>query len=395
MQVRSLPARSALADDAAASAPRDALTIFARRIVRERNLYGALAFAETAESLRLCREALAPGPKDRVAGITSSGDVLLALAARGAEVVGFDHNPAQTALAELKRAAMRRLDVASYRRLMGIDPWEPGERRRWFEALVPELPAAAARALAAGSLIEAGPLNRGMTYLIIRALTGLLARLVPAASMDLFLGRSGSDEERRSELQATLQRPLARRVLAPFLRAQARRLKWLFFPHTICRVSDRPDQMIADFFRTFEPLFVAGARANPVLSRAATDRLHPEWTEELYTAAHFAAAGAQRVRFETASITAGLARLPDRWATKIYLSNAPDYLTEGQLAALIGELRRVAAPGATVLAFSLCDLDRLGDALGAPLEAEAHRRLVELDNVHLYPSIIVRSVEGR
>ncbi|MCB9649411.1 MAG: hypothetical protein H6730_22830 [Deltaproteobacteria bacterium] len=51
-------------------------------------------------------------------------------------------------------------------------------------------------------------------------------------------------------------------------------------------------------------------------------------------------------------------------------------------------MRRVAAPGARVLHYSLLDVDRIGDRLG--VEAPGADALRATDNVHLYPTIAVR-----
>lgn len=362
------------------------LRAFVGRLAIERNLYGALAFAETAESLRLIRVALEPKPGDRIAGITSSGDVLLALAACGAEVVGFDHNPVQTALAEMKRAAMSSLDVARYRGLFGVDAMDPAARKALFEAL--EMPENARSELRRQrGLIEAGALNRGMTYLIIRALAGLLKRLIDDGELALFMGDEGSDADRAAALHKFTKRGVTAKFLAPLLARHAAQLKWIFFPHTICRVSERPDQMIAAFFETFAPLFTKGARANPVLCRAATDHVHPEWLDELYSPQIFAAIKQAKASFETSSFTEGLRSLPEKWATQIYLSNAPDYLTEPQLDELAEVIKQKAQPDAKILYFSLCDLDRFGARLGATHDVQ---HLHEMDNVCLYPAIVLR-----
>jgi len=364
------------------------LRAFARRIVAERNLYGALAFAETAESLTLIRRALAPVEGARIAGITSSGDVLLMLAAQGAaEIAGFDMNPAQTALAELKRTAASSLDVATYRRFLGIDPAPAHERKILFDRVGRR----EARAVFAPDAIEAGLVNRGMTHLIIHGLAALLAKTVAPETMALFLGEGGTDADRARALDRLLQRSVVKRGFAPALEAAAPQLKWLFFPHTLCRVSTRPDAMIARFFETFRPLFVGGAKKNPVLSRSATGVLHPDWDAELLSEARFAAIAkmGDRLRFETRAITGGLAALPPRWANRIYLSNAPDYLTDAELAALGRAIAHAAAPGARVLYFSLTDEDRLARHLG-PLSPDIED-VRALDHVFLYPSIVVRN----
>jgi S-adenosylmethionine:diacylglycerol 3-amino-3-carboxypropyl transferase len=375
---------------------------FARRIAADRNLYGTLAFAEAAESLRIARAALPLGPDDRLAGVASSGDVLLSLAAAGggrAEVFGFDLNPMQVALAELKLAATE-LDVEPCLRFLGISPSPPGERAAVFARLAPSLSPAARALLDRPQTITEGILNAGMTHLIIQAMVALLRRVVDAETLAVFLGEHGAKAERRRALDQLLERPVARRLLVPLLQALAPALKWLFFPHSICRVSTRPDEMIADFFETFRPLFEIGAHDNPVLSRSATGRLHPEWREHLYGEVPFQALRTARaagaIRFSPASITEGLAGLPDASISRIYLSNVPDYLTTFDLDRLGFQIHRVARPGARVFFVSLCDVDRVGVRFGidlAEIDPAAAARLAALDNVRLYPLISVKVVQ--
>lgn len=365
---------------------------FAERVLRERNLYGALAFAETAESMRLSQAALQVGSGDRVVGIGSSGDMLLSLVSEGAdEVVGFDTNPTQVALASLKLAAIQHLTVEEYLKLFGVVAASGRWRLELFDRLSRATTSEVRRTLMRRrGWVPKGVLNHGMTHLIIRAMVTAVARLVDKETLELFLGEHGSDAERARSLDALLARRSTRAVVEPFAQRFAAQLKWLFFPHKLCRVSERPDEMIADFFTTFRPLFIRGAKGNPVLARSVQGDLHPEWTAHLYDEARFEAiaAAAPAVRFEATDITSGLASLPARWATKIYLSNAPDYLTDAELAELLTQVRRVAAPGARVLHYSLLDEDRIGDRLG--VEAPGADALRATDNVHLYPTIAVR-----
>lgn len=367
---------------------------FGRRIFRERNLYGALAFAETAESLALNRRALAVGPTDRVVGVTSSGDVLLSLLAeRPKSVIGFDMNPTQTALAELKLAAIEALEVDDYLRFVGVYEQPAADRVAAYKRISRGVTAPARAAfLSDVRAVGAGLLNRGMTHVIIRALVAGLGRIVEPDTLHLFLGDHGADEVRARVLDDLIRRPVVRRMIAPLLSAFSSQLKWLFFPHRICRVSTRPDEMIARFFETFRPLFVRGARSNPVLCRSATGDLHPEWHDRLYAEPAFERirASRERVAFYDADVVDGLAALPENHATRIYLSNVPDYLSPSQLDRLSAEVVRVARSGARILYMSLCDEDRLGPRIGSLLDASELGAIRAGDNVHLYPSIVVR-----
>jgi S-adenosylmethionine:diacylglycerol 3-amino-3-carboxypropyl transferase len=367
---------------------------FVYRILRDRNLYGSLAFAETAESLRLNMQALQVGPQDRVAGVASSGDLLLAvLGAAPEEVVGFDANNAQIVLSHLKAAAMRSLSVEDYLQFMGVSETDPDARVAMFNRISRSMPSFARRDLLGKQvLIKDGILNHGMTHLIIKVLFACLGKVLRRETLELFLGISGTDAERTGKLYQLQQKKEIRYVLQPLLRIAAPRLKWLFFPHRFCRISSRPDEMIADFFNTFRDIFIKGAQTNPVLCRSAVRKIHPEWHAHLYNDITF-----QRIRknisrlsLSTADIFTGLRRLADGWATRIYLSNVPDYLTEAQLAALVIELQRVAAPGARIVYCSLYDQDLLA-AVGPPIAQDELEKLQAGDDVFIYPLLMVRT----
>ena len=366
---------------------------FAYRMISDRNLYGALAFAETAESLRLNLQALQVGSQDRVVGVTSSGDLLLALLAAGPQsVIGFDANNAQTVLAHLKAAAIATLPVENYLHFMGLMEADPQARVATFNRISRSMPAFARRdMLNKQKLVEDGILNQGMTHLIIQVLAALLARVMSPKTLTLFLGNCGTDEDRLNKLHQLMQKRSMRYVLQPILKAAAPRLKWLFFPHRFCRISSRPDAIIADFFTTFRNLLVQGVRANPVLSRSAVGHIHPEWWQHLYNDLTF-----QRIRnnlsrlsLETTDILSGLRSIADGWATRIYLSNVADYLSEEQLRELVQQVHRAAAPGARIVYCSMYDQDLLS-TLGPRIPESELRALQDSDNVFIYPIIMVR-----
>jgi len=366
---------------------------FAYRMISDRNLYGALAFAETAESLRLNLDALQVGHRDRVVGVTSSGDLLLALLAAGPQsVVGFDANNAQTVLAHLKAAAIASLSVENYLHFMGLIEADPQARVTTFNRISRSMPSFARRdMLQKQKLVEEGILNQGMTHLIIQVLRAALARVMSAHSLKLFLGNCGTNEDRSNRLHQLTQKWSIRYLLQPLLKAVAPRLKWLFFPHRFCRISSRPDEIIADFFTTFRNLLVQGVRANPVLCRSAVGNIHPEWWQYLYNDLTF-----QQIRnhlpslsLDTADILSGLRRIADGWATRIYLSNVADYLSEEQLKELVHEVKRATAPGARIVYCSMYDQDLL-HMLGPQIPENELQALKDSDNVFIYPIIMVR-----
>ena len=82
--------------------------------------WNLIRYANCWEDADLLGAALAPAPGKRILSIASGGDNSFALLAGGAEVVAADLNPAQLACVDLKAAAIRRLDHASFLAFLGI-----------------------------------------------------------------------------------------------------------------------------------------------------------------------------------------------------------------------------------------------------------------------------------
>jgi S-adenosylmethionine:diacylglycerol 3-amino-3-carboxypropyl transferase len=367
---------------------------FVRRMILDRNLYGALAFAETGESLHLNIRALQVGSGDRVVGVTSSGDLLLAILTAGPEsVIGIDANRAQTVLAHLKAAAIAALSVEEYLRFTGLMEADYQDRLATFSRISRDMPSFARRhLLTRQKLVAEGILNQGMTHLIIQVLKSALALVLSRQTLNVFLGINGTDAERQEKLSLLTQQWPIRYLLQPILKAAAPLLKWLFFPHRFCRISSRPDEIIGDFFTTFRPLLVQGIRKNPVLSRSALGHIHPEWWQHLYNDRAFQQIrnNLSRLSLTTADILSGLRQIGDGWATRVYLSNVADYLSEEELCLLVEEVKRASAPGARILYCSMYDRDLLS-ALGPQVPASELGALRESDNVFIYPLIMVRT----
>jgi len=77
--------------------------------IQDRARFDLVRYANVWEDAWILREALRPAPGRRMLSIASAGDNAFALLAAGAEVVAADLSPAQIALVDLKRAAIRRL----------------------------------------------------------------------------------------------------------------------------------------------------------------------------------------------------------------------------------------------------------------------------------------------
>ncbi|HEX7150583.1 MAG TPA: DUF3419 family protein [Thermoanaerobaculia bacterium] len=88
--------------------------------IDERARFDIIRYANSWEDADVLCEALQPAPGKRMLSIAASGDNAFALLAEGAEVVAVDLSPAQLALIELKRAAIRQLSNEALLRFLGV-----------------------------------------------------------------------------------------------------------------------------------------------------------------------------------------------------------------------------------------------------------------------------------
>lgn len=107
--------------------------------IEHRARFDLVRYANAWEDAEVLRSALAPGPGKRILSIASAGDNAFALLAAGAEVVAADLSPAQLALIELKRAAIRRLGYGETLAFFGLRKSD-GDRRQVYELLERDLP---------------------------------------------------------------------------------------------------------------------------------------------------------------------------------------------------------------------------------------------------------------
>lgn len=107
--------------------------------IEHRARFDLVRYANVWEDAEVLRDALAPAPGKRILSIASAGDNAFALLAAGAEVVAADLSPAQLALIELKRAAIRRLSHEATLAFLGVQRSER-DRRAVYEELERDLP---------------------------------------------------------------------------------------------------------------------------------------------------------------------------------------------------------------------------------------------------------------
>lgn len=110
--------------------------------IESRARFDLIRYANVWEDADLLCDALRPTPEPggrtrRILSIASAGDNAFALLAEGAEVVAADLSPAQLALVDLKRAAIRRLSHPEALAFLGVRPGP--DRRRVYEDLEKDL----------------------------------------------------------------------------------------------------------------------------------------------------------------------------------------------------------------------------------------------------------------
>lgn len=106
--------------------------------IEQRARFDLIRYANVWEDAAVLREALRPAPGRRMLSIASAGDNSFALLAGGAEVVAADLSPAQIALVDLKRAAIRRLGLDECATFLGFRHSET-DRRGAYEQLERDL----------------------------------------------------------------------------------------------------------------------------------------------------------------------------------------------------------------------------------------------------------------
>ncbi|HEX9986011.1 MAG TPA: DUF3419 family protein [Thermoanaerobaculia bacterium] len=102
--------------------------------IEHRARFDIIRYANSWEDADVLCDALRPAAGKRMLSIAASGDNAFALLAEGAEVVAVDLSPAQLALIELKRAAIRQLSNEALLRFLGVhDDASRVETYRTFE----------------------------------------------------------------------------------------------------------------------------------------------------------------------------------------------------------------------------------------------------------------------
>lgn len=359
-----------------------------RSRLRDAFVYSPLAFAEPAESIELAQRALQVQPGDTVAGITSSGDILLSLLmCQPARIHGFDANPTQTALARLKRALCASVSLDRAIALLGLAPQSRRERLDTWSDLRPQLGADAA--LLERFDIGAGLLNCGTTRKLFHLTMLALPMCLGRRRWRQLASPGLTAASRMRLLQEMRQRIAYRWFLRPTLQAGRRLFQHFLYPPALCLNSDHPRRALGDILQSYSRLFEVGLCENPVFERYITGRIPREQIHYLYSTGAWRVLKerSEDIHFETAPIQNGLLQLHPRSIDAFYLSNAPDYLRPDGLRVLSRALSHAARPGARVFLLSLdsqCPFDRCGVPVAFERSDELEQALTRADPVGLY-----------
>lgn len=364
-------------------------------ILDDRLLYGACW-----EDLEIARTALRIPSGGLVVAIASAGDNAIGLLLDDPRLVlAVDLIPAQTALVELKVAALRGAptDLPAFVGGIPLDGAGPARLAR-YEALRPALSERSVRHWDAHiGDIESGVIHAGRFERYLAWFRRGLLPVVPGRDVVRRMLAAGDVEE-----QARLYRECWDGVAW-------RSLFRVFFSRRVIAAIGRDPAFFDQFDggqtgAHFLTRAIAGLTATPVrhnpyvtyiltggyrLPEAAPAYLQPEHARLL-------AARAGRIRPVTGSLTAALRELPDRTVDAFYLSDIFELVDPQEFEAILDEVARTGRPGARLCYWNnLVPRSRpasLADRLSCEIDLAA--RLHARDRAFIYSRFVVETVRG-
>lgn len=373
----------------AASAPRHTLG--------DGLLYGACW-----EDLAIARTALQVPSGGLVVAIGSAGDNVIGLLLDDPRrVVAIDLNPAQTALIELKVAALRRApeNLAAF---VGGVPGPTGEigdtraRLDRYEALRPVLSAGAVRHWdARPGAIETGVIHSGRFERYLAWFRRGLLPVVPGRdAVRGMLAAQDVEEQRRlyrERWDSVAWRGLFRVFFSRRLLAAVGRDPAFFDQVTGGGVG-------AHFLaRAIEGLTATPIQRNPFVTYILSGFYRiPDAAPAYLLPGHAAslAARADRVAVVTGSLLEALGELPDRAVDAFYLSDVFELVDQAGYEAILAEIARTGRPGARLCYWNnLVPRTRpvsMADRLSS--ETDLADRLHSLDRAFIYSRFVVETV---
>jgi S-adenosylmethionine-diacylglycerol 3-amino-3-carboxypropyl transferase len=345
--------------------------------VKRAPFFEGIGYSTVWEDERVLEDGLRPRAGERAVSVTSGGAASLALLLRGAaEVVSIDFNPHQTMLLALEVAGIRALDEGELWVLLGL---RDGDRAALYAKLRAVLPGdARAHWDARPQAIARGVLLTGKQDRYLHALGRLLSLLQGTRRVDRLLAAEGGEAQRRfhdEEWSGPAWRAFCALVFSRFVldrafdpehfryaragspsarfRAEVERfLREVpgldnFYLHWLFRRTYADDERCPAWLR----------RGNPTRLRPLLDRLVPV----------------------TGDLEGWIAAAPSGSVDLFNLSNAFDWMSMERFRWFMGELVRVARPGARACWWSnVVNTPRLPTREEFPairLEAERTREL--------------------
>jgi hypothetical protein len=290
----------------------------------------SLEYSDTNEDIEVSLQTLDVQPGQVVVGVTASGDLLLlALRHNPAFVAGYDLNPAQNALAELKRVAMACLTYDEYLAFLGYraSTGRAELLRRVLPALQEDVRAFwlrddMTRAVEDG-LWRQGSATRKDLDRWAKELRGLSEHL-EEGEMSVVLGLSGSRED-RARIQARVARSLPQYAELAFRNNNHFKFDPFQYPDGIVNHAASAK---------YAAPFLPEDHVSPALSREDFERIRPNL---------------HRACFQTSSMRDALAIMPEQAFHRLYLSNITEYLTVSDEHALVELMLEKACPDAVVV----------------------------------------------
>lgn len=290
----------------------------------------SLEYSDTNEDIATSLQALDIQRGDVVVGITGSADLLLrSLRYDPAFVAGYDLNPAQTALGEIKRQAVATLPYPDYLELFGYR--SSGRRCELLAAVLKPL-SEEVRAFwqrddmqeaVERGLWRAGGATRQDLASWKAALSQLEARVGPH-DLQVVLGMEGTAEEREA-----IRTKIAR-VDPKYAEPAIRNKNHFKFDAFRYKPGMAHEPAVARYAADFLP----DDSVAPPISEADYDRIRQR---------------VHRISFQTFSLHEAIEQMPAEAFDRAYLSNVTEYLTLAQERALVDTLLQKAKPGAIVV----------------------------------------------
>lgn len=358
----------------------------------------SLLYSQCWEDVDVARTALRIRPGATVLAIAAAGDNTLALLQDDPGcVLAVDVNASQTALVDLKIAAIRRLvDADQVRRFLGEAPC-PDRIELYGRLRATLTPEARCYWDANAAMIEGGVIHAGRFERYLSGFRRAVLPIVPGrrAVRDMLRATSLADQRRVYEQGWDSRRWrmlfrlfFSRSLLERFGRDRA------FFAQ--CEIEDIGDHYLS---RARHALTNVPISSNPYLTymlsgRFGTGRRAPDYLRP--SVQSLVRERADRIVVQTASLDAVLRTLPSDSVDAFYLSDIFELSAPAAYAATLSEVARVGRSGARICYWNNLVPRHRPDALAGQIlsHPDEARSLHAQDRAFLYSGLVVESVRS-